>query len=134
EARLGADAAQRALDAWPARDGRMFSLALYGTPEELRLAATGTRRLIKPLATGAVLAAASGPQADPMAPAADRARALSGLCLLVADDNPLNREVASGMLTRAGAEVDFAADGRIALDKVVSQPDRYHAVLTDVQM
>jgi signal transduction histidine kinase/DNA-binding response OmpR family regulator len=54
------------------------------------------------------------------------------LRILVAEDNPVNQEVAVAMLRRRGHEVDIAADGQEAVDAVRSRP--YDVVLMDLQM
>lgn len=58
-----------------------------------------------------------------------RGRALS---ILVAEDNPINREVIAGLLRRAGHRFAMAENGREAVDAV--QAARYDVVLMDVQM
>lgn len=57
---------------------------------------------------------------------------LSGMCLLLAEDNALNRELAQQILSAAGADVDVVGDGAAALTQVVRKP--YDAVLMDLQM
>ncbi|MFZ4536625.1 PAS domain S-box protein [Propionivibrio sp.] len=52
--------------------------------------------------------------------------------ILLAEDNPINREVALEMLHGVGLTVDTAADGREALDKV--QIRAYDLILMDMQM
>ena len=52
--------------------------------------------------------------------------------MLVVEDQPLNREVAEGMLGALSLEVDVAADGQEALAKLSAEP--YDAVLMDCQM
>ena len=52
--------------------------------------------------------------------------------ILLAEDNPINREVAMELLHGAGLSVDHAADGREALARV--EDGRYDLVLMDVQM
>ncbi|HWK72898.1 MAG TPA: two-component regulator propeller domain-containing protein [Povalibacter sp.] len=52
--------------------------------------------------------------------------------VLVVEDQPLNREVARGMLEALGLTVDEAADGRQALDKLTAA--RFDVVLMDCQM
>jgi signal transduction histidine kinase/FixJ family two-component response regulator/HPt (histidine-containing phosphotransfer) domain-containing protein/HAMP domain-containing protein len=60
---------------------------------------------------------------------------LSGLRVLVVDDNELNRLVARGLLEAGGMRVDLAEDGADAVDKLQSSPDgTYAAVLMDMQM
>jgi len=57
---------------------------------------------------------------------------LVGLRLLLVEDNELNQELALSLLTRAGAEVRIATNGREALEAVAQ--DRFDAVLMDCQM
>ncbi|MCX7166906.1 MAG: PAS domain S-box protein [Rhodocyclales bacterium] len=52
--------------------------------------------------------------------------------LLLAEDNPINREVALELLHGAGLVVDTAADGREALGK--AQTHAYDLILMDMQM
>jgi PAS domain S-box-containing protein len=54
--------------------------------------------------------------------------------VLVAEDNVVNQMVARGMLEGLGYAVDFAQDGREAVQLVTSSPDRFVAVLMDCQM
>jgi two-component system sensor histidine kinase/response regulator len=58
--------------------------------------------------------------------------ALRGLRVLLVEDNPLNQEVAAGMLDLAGVHVDIVGDGRQALDRLATTD--VDAVLMDVQM
>ena len=62
---------------------------------------------------------------------------LAGLRVLVVEDNPINQEVANYVLVHAGATVDLAANGRIALSMLTEADARcaqYDAVLMDLQM
>ena len=56
----------------------------------------------------------------------------AGANLLLAEDNPINREVALELLYAVGLQVDTAENGRIAVDKVFAK--HYDCVLIDVQM
>ncbi|MHB1359058.1 MAG: PAS domain S-box protein [Rhodocyclaceae bacterium] len=56
----------------------------------------------------------------------------SGMRLLLAEDNPINREVALELLHGVGLAVDAVADGQEALEMARHQP--YALVLMDVQM
>lgn len=63
------------------------------------------------------------------------ASAWQGLRILVADDNPLNRAVAEGMLHALGLQTECAEDGAQALQRLQSVgPDYYSCVLMDIQM
>ncbi|MEW6371688.1 MAG: response regulator [Pseudomonadota bacterium] len=68
------------------------------------------------------------------APQAALAARLAGLRMLVVEDNPINQEVANYVLAHAGATVDLAANGRIALSMLAEPDARYDAVLMDLQM
>jgi PAS domain S-box-containing protein len=61
-------------------------------------------------------------------------RWLEGTRLLLVDDSEINLEVASLLLSQQGAEVDTAMNGREAVQRLEQAPERYDAVLMDVQM
>ncbi|SCY87703.1 hybrid sensor histidine kinase/response regulator [Desulfoluna spongiiphila] len=56
----------------------------------------------------------------------------SGLSVLLVEDNPINRMVATEMLQGSGALIDTAECGTEAVEKVKAQ--RYDVVLMDIQM
>jgi|GEM_PF-6875030 len=57
---------------------------------------------------------------------------LKGRRILLAEDNPINQEVALDLLRDAGLNVDLATDGLMAVELV--QQNNYDLVLMDVQM
>jgi len=57
---------------------------------------------------------------------------LAGACLLLVEDNDINREFATELLRSEGIEVDEAKNGQIAVDMVQQQD--YDGVLMDIQM
>lgn len=60
---------------------------------------------------------------------------LQGKRVLLAEDNELNREIASELLKHMGFEVETAADGAVCVDMITAaEPDYYDLVLMDVQM
>ncbi|HET9424457.1 MAG TPA: PAS domain S-box protein [Gemmatimonadaceae bacterium] len=69
-------------------------------------------------------------QAAPARPAAPAKR--RDLHVLIAEDNPVNQEVAATMLRRRGHRVDIVGNGREAVDAVAR--DRFDVVLMDLQM
>ena len=73
----------------------------------------------------------SSPPRPPQLPLAAR---LAGLRVLVVEDNVINQEVATHVLTHAGALVAVAANGRVALDMLKAPDAAYDAVLMDLQM
>ncbi|MBF0310015.1 MAG: PAS domain-containing protein [Magnetococcales bacterium] len=56
----------------------------------------------------------------------------AGTALLLVEDNPVNRDVTTELLSGLGFHVDAAENGRIALEKL--QTNRYALVLMDMQM
>ncbi|WP_154356027.1 PAS domain-containing hybrid sensor histidine kinase/response regulator [Duganella aquatilis] len=70
---------------------------------------------------------------EPAASPALRPR-LQGLRLLLVEDHPLNQLVARGMLEHAGAQVDIAENGQLAVDRLRERAADYDIVLMDVQM
>ena len=62
-------------------------------------------------------------------------RAMRGSTLLLVDDNDLNREIAITLLEDEGFSVEYAVNGREAVDKLkASGADHFQLVLMDVQM
>ena len=61
--------------------------------------------------------------------------ALIGKTILVVDDVDLNREVIDAMLVEVnGLALDFAGDGKEAVEKFANAPGLYSLILMDVQM
>ncbi len=59
----------------------------------------------------------------------------AGKKILLAEDNPINREMAQEILEMAGIIVDTARDGKEAVDKFASSPAGYYdLILMDVKM
>ena len=58
-----------------------------------------------------------------------------GKTILLVEDNDINREVATELISMTGAAVECAVNGRDALDKVSAHPDGYYSlVFMDIQM
>ena len=64
----------------------------------------------------------------------NKQKALTGLNILLVDDNALNREVGSALLSSAGADVVLAEGGLQAVDQVLKSFTRFDVVLMDIQM
>ena len=62
------------------------------------------------------------------------ARQLSGMRILVVEDNLINQQVADELLSAAGAIVSLAANGKIGVDAVAAAAPQFDVVLMDVQM
>lgn len=60
---------------------------------------------------------------------------LDGRCILVVEDNVLNREIAQELLEMTGADVETAMNGQDGVAKVASHPSGYYQlVFMDIQM
>ncbi|WP_229257270.1 response regulator [Duganella callida] len=59
---------------------------------------------------------------------------LNGMRILLVEDNEINQEVAQYMLLHAGATVEVASNGQLAVELLAAAPERYDVVLMDVQM
>lgn len=58
-----------------------------------------------------------------------------GLRILLAEDQPLNQEIAKHLLEKVGFKVDVADNGKLACDKFAAAPeDYYSAVILDIRM
>ena len=58
-----------------------------------------------------------------------------GCRALLAEDNPINREIAQLLLTQAGFQIECAENGQVAVDMVASSAAGYYnLILMDIQM
>ncbi len=78
----------------------------------------------------------SGPKAESIDLSLKEAQVnLTGLHLLLVEDNEINQQIALELLRGAGAKVDLADNGQAAVDLANAAPaDTYDAVLMDLQM
>ncbi len=68
-------------------------------------------------------------------PGEPTARGLSGMKVLLAEDNPINQQVAAELMQSRGVLVDVADDGEQAIERVLAYPPgHYSLVLMDLQM
>ena len=65
---------------------------------------------------------------------ADDTNRLGGLRALLTEDNEINQQIAVELLEGAGARVEIAANGRIAVEKLTARPEDFDIVLMDLQM
>ena len=56
------------------------------------------------------------------------------VCILLAEDNPVNQKLAKLMLTKAGYKVDVVNNGKKAVDKYTTSPENFHLIFMDIQM
>jgi PAS domain S-box-containing protein len=101
--------------------------ARMGT-EEPQAASRDAAHAIAPATSPAVPAGASD------SPPRLAAREAAGVRVLVVEDNRLNQRVARQMLEHMGLIVETAGDGREAVDAMRQGPDRFDAILMDMQM
>jgi len=59
---------------------------------------------------------------------------LSGMKLLVVEDNPLNQQIAAELLSNWGAQVEVATGGLNGVDRALAADPPYDAILMDLQM
>ena len=70
---------------------------------------------------------------EPAAP--EKASSLEGMRVLVAEDNELNWEIASELLSEYGLVLDWAENGQLCVEMLEhSQPGYYKAILMDIRM
>ena len=93
--------------------------------------------MVQPIQGAELLARDEPPPGHDVRTSSGGAPILAGIRILLADDARDNRKIVSWHLHRAGAEVDLAANGRIAVEMALqaTQSGRgYAAVLMDMQM
>ncbi|MBF5095791.1 response regulator [Azospirillum sp. INR13] len=130
-----------AKDPASAADPAFVLVTAYGGAEIMHRAARAgvDEILVKPVNPSILLDAASralgivgADVVPPDAPDAAIGAQLAGLRILVAEDNPLNQDVARELLTSVGTLPDIADNGVIALERLAAR--RYDLVLMDMQM
>ncbi|MES2318342.1 MAG: response regulator [Pseudomonadota bacterium] len=107
---------------------------LASLSDDLKLDAILSKPVTRDALVGAIVELHTGrPQQGNSEPQPLAGR-LEGIYVLLVEDNQINQEVANYLLLHAGAAVDIAADGRIAVNMLTDAPARYDAVLMDIQM
>ncbi len=56
------------------------------------------------------------------------------VCILLAEDNPVNQKLATMMLGKAGYQVEVASNGKEAVAKFTDAPQDYDLIFMDIQM
>jgi len=136
----GLDAAERIRDREETRTLPIVLISAYaGKEEEARCAALGVNVFLpKPITASSLLDAvveAQGARVHTVRRKLDAPLEQEfDARVLLAEDNEANQMVATELLIRLGIELEIANNGREALDMVTAAPDRYAAVLMDVQM
>lgn len=92
--------------------------------------------LLKPLSrrevSRAIQAALNGSPRSPQGSGPRIGATTKPLTVLIAEDNPINQEVARAMLSKRGHRVDVVGDGRAAVTAALSKD--YDTILMDIQM
>ena len=89
----------------------------------------------KPLFLSELQDILSRPYTHEDVPVAEVKRSFAGKRILLAEDNAINQEIATDILTEAGFDIDVASDGEEAVEKATSAaPGRYDLILMDIQM
>jgi CheY-like chemotaxis protein/HPt (histidine-containing phosphotransfer) domain-containing protein len=136
----GLDAAERIRSRDETRGIPIVLISAYaGKEEEARCAAIGVNVFLpKPITASSLLDAvvtAQGARVHATRRALDAPLEQEFYArVLLAEDNEANQMVAIELLSRLGIELEIANNGREAVDMVSAAPDRYAAVLMDVQM
>ena len=110
---------------------------LYQQPPQGTMLAV--QHLIKPITPSALfdaVALATGGQSihPPYHQGHTTTRRLQGLRVLLVEDNPLNQQVAQGLLQQAGAQVSLAHNGLEAVNLLQTHTASWDVVLMDIQM
>lgn len=116
-----------------AQAGFSFVIGKSASPDAIRRVLEQLRNNVTTNACDSFVS--TGGTEDTIAPASSRsnaARPSAGRRVLIADDNPVNREIAARMLEKMGYECALAADGRAAIDMHRSQP--FDMILMDCDM
>ena len=59
---------------------------------------------------------------------------MKGLYFLAAEDNFINAEILSELLSMEGADCEIVENGQLAVERYAAEPDKFDAILMDVQM
>ena len=59
---------------------------------------------------------------------------ICGASILLVEDNEINQQVAKELLQKANIQVDIADNGQMGVDTLINNPDKYDAILMDIQM
>ena len=59
---------------------------------------------------------------------------LEPACVLLVEDNPVNRKLAVFILTQAGYQLEVAENGKEAVEKFIRTPAKFDLILMDLQM
>ena len=121
-------------------DPRLRVIGLLNPSQQEALSASATEPagfdnfLVKPFTASMLLDAAEEPKPDSPLEHPKSAPELTGLRILVAEDNLFNQQVALELLQAEGAVVTVARDGKEAIEKIQRAAEPFDAVLMDMRM
>jgi len=138
----GFEVLQRVRQGEPSPPAVVMMVSSSDNPDELiRCQKLGAQAsVLKPIRQAALLVAClkamgktgAESSAESSGASADRAGGGPSLHVLLAEDNPVNQEVASGILQFLGHDVAVASNGREAVE--MAQAQRFDLIFMDVQM
>jgi CheY-like chemotaxis protein len=117
----------------------MISSADWAVIKDMAIDAGVSKYLLKPLFSSAIIDCINeclgldGAAGDEGAEVGVYGR-FAGKKLLVAEDVEINREILMSLLEDTGVSIDSAENGVEAVEMIAASPDKYDAVLMDVQM
>ncbi len=108
---------------------------MQGLADTLHIASVLAKPCTPARMVAAVAAVRTGAaQPSPLPASVPLTGRLAGVRVLLVEDNEINQEMAQYILLHAGARVEIAANGRIAVDMLEADRTRCDAVLMDLQM
>jgi PAS domain S-box-containing protein len=116
----------------------MISSADWAVIKDIALDAGVSKYLLKPLFSSAIIDCINEclglDPADDEKVEINAGGRFAGKKLLVAEDVEINREIIISLLEDTGITIECAQNGLEAVEMIVAAPDKYDAVLMDVQM
>jgi CheY-like chemotaxis protein len=116
----------------------MISSADWAVIKDMALDAGVSKYLLKPLFSSAIVDCINEclglHGADDDGSEIDAGGRFAGKKLLLAEDVEINREIIISLLEDTGISIDCAQNGMEAVEMIAAAPDKYDAVLMDVQM
>ena len=140
----GWETAQRARALWSGTERQPLLLMVSSssvelmaqrTPEEQSLLDGFLSKPVTPAMLSDFVERATQPKSVPIRPT-DVAQwcRLSGMHILVVEDNLINQQVAQELLMAEGAQVTLAGNGQLGVEAIAAAASPFHAVLMDIQM
>jgi CheY-like chemotaxis protein len=117
----------------------MISSADWAVIKDMALDAGVSKYLLKPLFSSAIIDCINEclglhDTVDDEDAGIEAGGRFAGKKLLLAEDVEINREIIISLLEDTGISIDCAQNGLEAVEMIVASPDKYDAVLMDVQM